>query len=66
MNGIGNKQQTEDFNTLLKYCNLTIEEWAAMDFEGRRQAHEIIAEAMEMSWKANPPIKNCGHSSSGL
>ena len=32
---------------MMKYCDLTIDQWAKLDTEGRRAAHERLAEAFE-------------------
>ena len=45
--GIATEQELKEFETLMNYAGITTEQYAAMDFEGRRKTHEIIAEAME-------------------
>ena len=45
--GRASKQQQDDFEKLMKYCGITMEQWAKMDFKGREAAHERLAEAIE-------------------
>ena len=45
--GRATKQQKADFEKLMKYCDLTTEQWGKLDVEGRRAAHERLAEAFE-------------------
>ena len=45
--GRATEQQKADFEKLMKYCDLTIDQWAKLDTEGRRAAHERLAEAFE-------------------
>ena len=45
--GRATEQQKADFEKLMKYCGITTEQWARMDTEGRRAAHERLAEAIE-------------------
>ena len=45
--GRATEQQKADFEKLMKYCGITTAQWAKMDLEGRRAAHERLAEAIE-------------------
>jgi hypothetical protein len=45
--GSASEQTVKDFETLLNYAGMTMEEWAAADVDGRRKAHEKLAEAGE-------------------
>lgn len=45
--GRATEQQSKDWQTMLKYAELTNEEWLSMDMEGRRAAHERWAEGFE-------------------
>jgi len=45
--GTASKQTQKDFDALLKYAGMTREEWANADTNGRRAAHEKLAEAGE-------------------
>jgi len=45
--GRATKQQRDDFEKLMQYCGITTAQWAKMDTEGRRAAHERLAEALE-------------------
>jgi len=45
--GRATKQQQADFEKLMQYCGLTTEQWGKLDTEGRRAAHERLAEAFE-------------------
>jgi len=45
--GNASEQTVKDFDTLLSYAGMTREEWAAADLDGRRKAHEKLAEAGE-------------------
>lgn len=45
--GTASEQTVKDFETLLNYAGMTMEEWAAADVDGRRKAHEKLAEAGE-------------------
>ena len=45
--GRATKQQQADFEKLMQYCGLTTNQWAKLDTEGRRAAHERLAEAIE-------------------
>ena len=42
-----NKSLMRDAKVLLEYGGMTIEEWQAADVEGKRNAHEILANAFE-------------------
>ena len=45
--GNASEQTVKDFETLLNYAGMTMDEWAAADLDGRRKAHEKLAEAGE-------------------
>jgi len=45
--GTASEQTVKDFETLLNYAGMTMEEWKAADVDGRRKAHEKLAEAGE-------------------
>ncbi len=45
--GNASEQTVKDFETLLSYAGMTREEWANADLDGRRKAHEKLAEAGE-------------------
>lgn len=45
--GSASAQTAKDFDTLLSYAGMTREAWAASDANGRRAAHEKLAEAGE-------------------
>lgn len=45
--GRATEQQSKDWQTMLKYAEITNEEWLNMDMEGRRAAHERWAEGFE-------------------
>jgi len=45
--GTASEQTVKDFETLMNYSGMTMEEWAAADIDGRRKAHEKLAEAGE-------------------
>ena len=45
--GNASEQTVKDFETLLSYAGMTMDEWAAADLDGRRKAHEKLAEAGE-------------------
>ena len=45
--GRATEQQKSDFEKLMNYCGMTTEQWANADIEGRRAAHERLAEAIE-------------------
>lgn len=45
--GMATEQQKADFEKLMKYCGITTAQWAKMGTEGRRAAHERLAEAIE-------------------
>jgi len=45
--GSASEQTVKDFDALLNYAGMTREEWAAADVDGRRAAHERLAEAGE-------------------
>ncbi len=45
--GRATEQQSKDWQTMLKYAEITNEEWLSMDMEGRRAAHERWAEGFE-------------------
>lgn len=45
--GTASEQTAKDFETLLNYAGMTMKEWAAADVDGRRKAHEKLAEAGE-------------------
>lgn len=46
-NGTASEQTVKDFNKLLDYAGMTMEQWENADTEGRRAAHEKLAEAGE-------------------
>ena len=45
--GSASAQTMKDFDALLNYAGMTRDQWAAADVEGRRAAHERLAEAGE-------------------
>lgn len=45
--GHATEQQSKDWQTMLKYAEITNEEWLSMDTEKRRAAHERWAEGFE-------------------
>lgn len=45
--GRATEQQQKDWQALLKYADMTNDEWRTMDMEGRRTAHERWAEGFE-------------------
>ena len=45
--GRATEQQKADFEKLMQYCGITTAQWAKLDTEGRRAAHERLAEAFE-------------------
>lgn len=47
VDGQASEQTQKDFDILLDYAGMTREQWAAADVEGRRDAHERLAEAFE-------------------
>lgn len=45
--GNASEQTVKDFETLLSYAGMTMDEWKNADLDGRRKAHEKLAEAGE-------------------